>query len=310
MVAVGQLILLVWLRCAMPSRYPDLQLEWDSKFDGVYVHVDTPGLHIHGPLREGDERSAVPALEIESDPCTVRTDDVPCLHVPACADGRGAFGPFRLSTLKQNILAAQKTTGNICWDNQGLHVTEVAREKHVFSPYTQCNSPVFSQSNVLEVFIAPVLHVTDNPEWYFELDASPSGAMWGGLTNNSRGNASTCLAVDGCAGPCGIGTCLLPCEGLARFEHNLTAFARNVTGGYEMTMSIPWALFQPTFRPEETRPWKLWRANFYRYGYPGGAEAPYNLSAWSPTREGSFHVPEKFGVVVLDDEVGHADKDR
>ena len=32
-------------------------------------------------------------------------------------------------------------------------------------------------SNVLEVFIAPVLHVTDNPEWYFELDASPSGAM-------------------------------------------------------------------------------------------------------------------------------------
>ena len=58
------------------------------------------------------------------------------------------------------------------------------------------------------------------------------------------------------------------------------------------------------------RPWKLWRANFYRYGYPGGAEAPYNLSAWSPTREGSFHVPEKFGVVVLDDEVGHADGDR
>ena len=47
----------------------------------------------------------------------------------------------------------------------------------------------------------------------------------------------------------GIGTCLLPCEGLAKFEHHLTAFARNVTGGYEMTMFIPWALFEPKFRP-------------------------------------------------------------
>ena len=50
-------------------------------------------------------------------------------------------------------------------------------------------------------------------------------------------------------------------------------------------------------------PWRLWRANFYRYGYPAGAEAPYNLSAWSPTREGSFHVPKRFGVLVLDSEL-------
>ena len=144
MVTAGQLTLLVWLRCATSSRYPGLPSEWGSNFDSVYVHVDTPGLQIHGPLQEGDERPGVPALEIESDPCTVRTDEVPCLHVPACADGQGSYGPFHLSTLKQNVLAAQKTTGNICWDSQGLHVTEVAREKHVFSPYTQCNSPVFS----------------------------------------------------------------------------------------------------------------------------------------------------------------------
>ena len=32
-------------------------------------------------------------------------------------------------------------------------------------------------ASYVQVFIAPVLDVTDNPKWYHELDASPSGAM-------------------------------------------------------------------------------------------------------------------------------------
>ena len=145
MMTAGQLMLLVCLRYASSLTYPHLPVNWADESNSVYVHVDTPGLQIHGPLAEG---AGVPAFDIESNPCTVRTDDVPCLHVPACGDGRALFGPFYLSSLKENVLATQKTTGNVCWDSQGLHVAEVAREKHVFSPYTQCNSPVFSHRYV------------------------------------------------------------------------------------------------------------------------------------------------------------------
>ena len=43
--------------------------------------------------------------------------------------------------------------------------------------------------------IFPVLSVLDNPEFYFELDAAPTGAMWGGLSDNPRGNASKCVVT-------------------------------------------------------------------------------------------------------------------
>ena len=32
----------------------------------------------------------------------------------------------------------------------------------------------------------------------------------------------------------------------------MTAIAHNVTGGYEMTMFIPWELFEHSFRPRPT----------------------------------------------------------
>ena len=47
----------------------------------------------------------------------------------------------------------------------------------------------------------------------------------------------------------------------------------------------------------------MWRVNFYRYSYPDGPNAAfdnYELNAWSPTHGPSFHVPNRFGVIVLD----------
>ncbi len=79
-----------------------------------------------------------------SDVCDQRTDDVPCLHVPACGQGHAEFGPFFLSVEKENVAANQTTTGKICWFDDGLNISMLAIERHVFSPYTHCNSPVFS----------------------------------------------------------------------------------------------------------------------------------------------------------------------
>jgi len=38
-----------------------------------------------------------------------------------------------------------------------------------------------------------------------------------------------------------------------------------------------------------------WRANFHRIDRPEGT--PRELSAWSPTGLGTFHVPERFGLI-------------
>ena len=98
------------------------------------------------------------------DSCSIRTDDVPCLHVPNCETGVGSFGNFKVSNDSEDVAASQDTSGTICYDATGIHVHEEATEEHIFSPYVQCNDEVFVNSDVLEVFIAPVLDVTYNPQ--------------------------------------------------------------------------------------------------------------------------------------------------
>ena len=220
-----------------------------------------------------------------------RSGDVPCLHVGPCTGPRAAFALTQVSNANGSVPAQQSAAGTICWDEAGLHVEETAKDTHIFSPYTQCDSSVFVNSDVLEVFLAPVLAPTDNPRWYYELDASPSGVLWAGLSNNSKGNASTCVAADGCTRS---GT--LPCRGRATFEHGLTVSVSNGTGTYSTQLLVPWALFAARFRPRGGEPWPHWRLNFYRYDYPRGPSGDFELTAWSPTHNPSFHVPARFGV--------------
>ena len=237
----------------------------------------------------------------DNDACSVRTDDVPCLHIAACGvEPAATFGPFFISDAALDEPAVQQTHGTICYDSAGIHVAEVATEAHIFSPYTQCNDEVFVASDVLEVFIAPVLSVTDNPEYYYELDASPSGAMWGGLSDNPRGNVSTCISE----AACGEGSITLNCTGLASFAHNMTVAVKNETRSWSTQLFIPWGIFDARFQPSASgaSPWPLWRLNFYRYDYPDGPNSDfsnYELTAWSPTHDPSFHVPERFGVAML-----------
>ena len=93
-----------------------------------------------------------------------------------------------------------------------------------------------------------------------------------------------------------------------------TTHTRTLVDAYETHLFIPWKLFAPEFRPTPRGrrgdatsahdPWPLWRANFYRYDYPSGPNKAfdnYELTGWSPTHDPSFHVPERFGVLVFDD---------
>ena len=161
-------------------------------------------------------------------------------------------------------------------------------------------------SDVLEVFIAPVKVATDVPSFYHEIDTGAAGALWAACINNAAGNVTT-QTCD----PPQTGT--LNCTGAADFERGLHAKVKNSTGtpgsGWWATdLTIPWAIFAPWAQPAVTAegtaavPWPHWRFNLYRYSYPDGPNAGfsnYELNAWSPPHTGSFHTPSRFGFGVL-----------
>ena len=242
--------------------------------------------------------------------------------VPRCP-ATAALGNWSLTAAATFEPPAQATHAALCHDGWGLHVSIDAEDRHVFSPWHKCNDQVFARSDVLEAFLAPVLRVTDAPQQYFELDTAPSGAMFGALVGNRDGTASTSIAnpsilndptcapgrADADPWKSSIHDCLLPCSGAADFPEGLTASAANVSGGFRVRLSVPWGLFDDRFRPRPVgdrhadRPWPTWRINLYRYDYPPGPDANfsnYELSAWSPTHSGSFHVPSAFGYVHLE----------
>jgi hypothetical protein len=160
-----------------------------------------------------------------------------------------------------------------------------------------CNDPVFRQSPTLETFIAPVERPTDNPVWYHELDVSPAGAMFASLVKNTReGNSSACArCVEG----------RLRCDGRSTFPpFELDVSTGNHSAGWHEALFIPFDLFEQDFLPRSRGAWPLWRVNLYRYDYPEGPNESFDnfeLSAWSPTHSPSFHVPSRFGVVLLVD---------
>lgn len=150
---------------------------------------------------------------------------------------------------------------------------------------------------------------------YFEINAAPSGAMFVQLNNNSLGNVSTCSDREACRER------KLDCEGRATYppysKLGFGARPANTSSGWRNELFVPFGLF-PEF-VSLGRPWPAWRLNLYRYGYPDaprrvpcdphwGARCQnfsnFELSAWSPTYDGSFHVPERFGVGFLVDDAG------
>jgi hypothetical protein len=245
------------------------------------------------------------------DPCAAKPE-VPCIRVGPCeAMSHATFGDFKVSNAPGDVPASQPTQGTVCYDAEGLRVSEFATDAFVFSPYVNCNAAVWVASDVLEVFLAPILDPADDPQWYFELDATPTGAMFGSLIDNAKGAAPTCIAAEA---PCAAGP--LPCSGAAAFPLNMTVVTTTASDYWTTGLFVPWGLFAPEFQPryaaagghsggdggEALAPWRTWRVNFYRYDYPQGPNADftnYELSAWSPTHTPSFHEPSRFGVMVL-----------
>ena len=107
--------------------------------------------------------------------------------------------------------------------------------------------------------------------------------------------------------------CRLNCTGhdtFAPIGRGLQVSVTNTSGGWSLALRIPWSIFPKEFggvgsvdEEQHAQPatakklWPLWRLALYRIDH--SASAPAIFSAWSPTRDRSFHTPSRFGVMVL-----------
>jgi len=188
----------------------------------------------------------------------------------------------------------QWTNATICYNDLGLVVHEHGVDKYPFTPFTACNSYVWQKGSAMEMMIFPVKTPFDVPEYYYEIDMSPSGATYGTLIFNNKGNVTNCK--DCVAGE-------LNCTGANTFttipdlklsaEYTHDAAAKK--NGWTTSRFLPFTMFH-----ELGATTRLFKFNLYRYDYPNGEEGTYELSGYSPTWNPSFHIPARFALMVLE----------
>ena len=157
----------------------------------------------------------------------------------------------------------QKTQLKVAWDERELRVLFCVEDDYVWATLNERDAPLYNEE-VVEVFLDPGGDLAA----YYELEVNPLNVV---LDLELRREA-TGWKKD----------FQWRCEGLQ------TAVQRNASG-WSAEFSIPFAALGavPGSRP--------WRANFYRIDRP--ANAPWELSALSPTGAPSFHVPARFGLL-------------
>ena len=187
----------------------------------------------------------------------------------------------------------QHTVTTLCYDNAGIRIAETATDRYPDTHHTKCNSYVWEKSPAMEVFIFPVATPYDVPQYYYEVDLAPSGAAYVSLIHNKDGNTTNC-------GDCVPGE--RECRHANFYPNNPTMelaaeYITNEAGrrvGWRTQRLLPFLMFHAL--GSSTR---MFRFNLYRYSYPYDLDGPMELSAYSPTWNPSFHVPSRFGLMVL-----------
>jgi hypothetical protein len=131
------------------------------------------------------------------------------------------------------------------------------------------DAPLYTEE-VVEVFLDPV----GDLQSYFEFEVNPLNAVLDLVIRRNRSGFVKNFAWR--------------CEGL-RSE------TRRTPNGWNAELSLPF----PSLTSNAVVPGSRWRANFCRIDRPEGR--PRELSAWSPTGQPRFHVPNRFGIIEFVD---------
>jgi hypothetical protein len=170
----------------------------------------------------------------------------------------------------------------VLWDEQNLYVAFEVVDDYLHNTIAERDGHLWEQDAV-EIMVDP----DGDGQHYFELQVSPTGNIFE-------------TAYDSRRVPQPIGH--------ADWDSHMVAHA-NVDGavndeaadhGYTVELSIPWSAFSYGDMPAAIAPpaGASWRFNFYVMdARPGGSQ---RAEGWSPTLEGDFHVPARFGRVTFE----------
>jgi len=179
------------------------------------------------------------------------------------------FGRFGASaSFNENIggtVPEQGTVVSCAWDERELRVRFVCVDREPWATITQRDGPLWEEE-VVEVFLDPV----GDGESYFEIEVNPLGTVLDLVLRRNRSGYKKDFAWD--------------CEGLR-------AEVQRTPAGWEVEIAIPFA----SIAAGAPQAGAEWRVNFTRIDRPRDRER--ELSAWAPTRLGTFHAPDRFGVL-------------
>ena len=178
------------------------------------------------------------------------------------------WNDFPKVQLKETITGGepeQGTTVSAAWSDQELRIVFDAVDTEPWATLTERDAPLYNEE-VLEVFLDPV----GDMEGYFEIEVNPLNTVLDLVLRRSRSGYKKDFSWR--------------CDGLR-------TVARRTEKGWAAEMAIPFA----SLIADPPSVGSCWRVNFFRIDRPRGRER--ELSAWSPTKLGTFHVPQRFGVL-------------
>ena len=159
----------------------------------------------------------------------------------------------------------QATTLKLGWTADELRVLFHCADTHAWATMTERDSPLYEEE-VVEVFLDPVGDLAS----YFEIEVNPLNTVLDLVLRRNRSGYVKDFSWR-CA--------------------NLRSAVRVTASTWTAELAIPFR----SLVADAPEAGAHWRANFFRIDRP--AETPRELSAWSPTGRGTFHVPERFGVI-------------
>jgi Carbohydrate family 9 binding domain-like len=148
------------------------------------------------------------------------------------------------------------------WHRGELLVLFVCQDPDPWATLTERDAPLWEQ-DVVEIFVDPF----GDLDCYFEFEVNPLNTVLDVFVRRVRSGMRKDFAWN--------------CEGL-RTATGLLAY------GWVAGLAIP---FKSLGECDASR----WRINFCRIEHP--KDQPRELSAWSPTFSGTFHLPERFGAL-------------
>jgi Domain of unknown function (DUF1083). len=204
----------------------------------------------------------------------LRLPEIRCPHirpwdgVSLDALGRGWSEAARLY-LSENSTGQRPQWGTevrIGWEERALLVLFLCQDPNPWATLTGRDQPLWEEE-VAEVFLDPFGDRT----CYFEFEVNPLNAVVDVFIRRTRTGLRKDFNWD--------------CDGL------ITATGR-LPYGWVTAVQVPFSSLG------DCQPRGTWRANFCRIERP--KNQPRELSSWSPTHAGTFHVPERFGLLHFD----------